>query len=151
MIRAIRHVAVATALALMLTGGTATAQKTGGVLGVHLWDSPPHLSMIDGVNPLAARTLMPMFNNLVMFDQHVKQSRLDAIVPDLATSWSWNEDGTAVTFRLRHGVKWHDGRPFTANDVKCTWDLILDKGPEKLRSNTLLLVQEPRAGHNKRR
>ena len=81
MIRAIRHVAVATALALMLTGGTATAQKTGGVLRVHLWDSPPHLSMIDGVNPLAARTLMPMFNNLVMFDQHVKQSRLDAIVP----------------------------------------------------------------------
>jgi peptide/nickel transport system substrate-binding protein len=78
---------------------------------------------------------MPVFNNLVMFDQHTKQSRLDAIVPDLATSWTWNEDGTAVTFRLRHGVKWHDGRSFTANDVKCTWDLILDAGPEKLRIN----------------
>jgi len=102
---------------------------------VHVWDSPPNLSMLEGVNPLAARTMMPVFNNLVMFDQHAKQSRLDAIVPDLATRWEWNEDGTAVTFWLRHGVKWHDGRPFTANDVKCTWDLILDKAPERLRQN----------------
>ena len=135
MIRAIRRVAAATVLALVVTGGTATAQKSGGILRVHLWDSPPNLSMLEGVNPLAARTMMPVFNNLVMFDQHAKQSRLDAIVPDLATRWAWNEEGTAVTFWLRHGVKWHDGRPFTANDVKCTWDLILDKAPERLRQN----------------
>src|SRR6516164_11041873 len=83
MIRAITQVAAATALALALTGGTAAAQKTGGVLRVHLWDSPPNLSVLDGVNPLGARALMPVFNNLVMFDQHAKQSRLDAIVPDL--------------------------------------------------------------------
>ena len=136
MIRAVRHVAVATALALVLTWGTATAQqKPGGVLRVHLWDSPPTMSVLDGVNPLAARALMPVFNNLVMFDQHAKQSRLEAIVPDLAASWAWNEDGTELTFRLRHGVKWHDGRPFGAADVKCTWDLILDTSPDKLRAN----------------
>jgi peptide/nickel transport system substrate-binding protein len=136
MIRTIGRVAAATALALVLTGGTASAQKVGGVLRVHLWDSPPNLSVLEGVNPLAARTLMPVFNNLVMFDQHAKQSRLDTIIPDLATSWTWNEDGTELTFRLRHGVRWHDGRPFTANDVRCTWDLILDKGSDKLRANT---------------
>jgi len=136
MIRAIRHIAAATALALALAGGTAAAQKAGGVLRVHLWDSPPNMSVLDGVNPLGARTLMSVFNSLVMFDQHAKQSRLDAIVPDLATSWTWSEDGTELTFRLRHGVRWHDGRPFTANDVKCTWDLMLDTAPEKLRVNT---------------
>jgi peptide/nickel transport system substrate-binding protein len=135
MIRVIRDIATSAALALVLTGGTAAAQKAGGVLRVHLWDSPPNLSMFDGANPLAARTMMPVFNNLAIVDQHAKQSRLDAIVSDLATSWSWNEDGTQLTFRLRRGVKWHDGRPFTANDVKCTWDLILDKGPDKLRVN----------------
>ena len=101
MIRAIRHFAIATALAFMFTGGAATAQKVGGVLRVHLWDSPPNLSMLDGANPLAARTLMPVFNNLVMFDQHAKQSRIETIVPDLAASWAWNEDGTELTFRLK--------------------------------------------------
>jgi len=57
------------------------------------------------------------------------------IVPDLASDWSWDEDRTALTFRLRQGVKWHDGKPFTAKDVKCTWDLLQGKSTEKLRLN----------------
>ena len=71
--------------------------------------------------------IMGMFNNLVMFDQHVAQNSLQSIVPDLATDWSWDEEGTELTFHLRQGVKWHDGKPFTAQDVKCTWDLWLEK------------------------
>src|SRR5204863_9917972 len=58
-----------------------------------------------------------------------------SIVPDLATSWSWNEEGTELTFPLRQRVKWHDGKPFTAADVKCTWDLLTGKASEKLRVN----------------
>ena len=50
-------------------------------------------------------------------------------------SWSWSEDGTELTFALRQGVKWHDGKPFTARDVKCTWDLLMDTGSDKLRIN----------------
>jgi peptide/nickel transport system substrate-binding protein len=65
----------------------------------------------------------------------VKQNSLQSIVPDLATGWSWNEDGTALTLPLRQGVKWHDGKPFTARDVGCTWDLILEKSTDKLRVN----------------
>ena len=57
--------------------------------------------------------MMAVFNNLVIFDQHVPQNSLQSIVPDLATGWSWNEDGTELTFRLREGVRWHDGQPFT--------------------------------------
>ena len=59
-----------------------------------------------------------------MFDQHEAQNSLDTIVPDLATSWSWSEDETELTFKLREGVKWHDGKPFTARDVKCTFDML---------------------------
>ena len=61
--------------------------------------------------------MMGVFNNLVMFDQHVPQNSLQSIVPDLATGWSWNEDGTELILPLRQGVTWHDGRPFTAKDV----------------------------------
>src|SRR5580704_2558896 len=37
--------------------------------------------------------------------------------------------------RTCHGVKWHDGRPFTAKDVECTWDLLTGRGNDKLRIN----------------
>jgi peptide/nickel transport system substrate-binding protein len=56
-------------------------------------------------------------------------------VPDLATSWSWNEEGIELTFPLRQGVRWHDGKPFTAKDVKCTWDMLAGKSSDKLRLN----------------
>jgi len=45
--------------------------------------------------------MMGVFNNLVVFDQHVKQNSLQSIVPDLATAWAWSEDGTELTFQLR--------------------------------------------------
>ena len=45
-----------------------------------------------------------------------------AIAPMLAESWSPNDDGSEWTFKLRAGVKWHDGTPFTADDVVATID-----------------------------
>jgi peptide/nickel transport system substrate-binding protein len=84
---------------------------------------------------LAERSMMAVFNNLVMFDQHVPQNSMQSIVPDLATGWTWNDDGTELTFPLRQGVTWHDGKPFTAKDVACTWDLLTGKSPETLRVN----------------
>jgi peptide/nickel transport system substrate-binding protein len=83
----------------------------------------------------AIMPMMGVFNNLVLYDQHVAQNSLRSITPELATSWSWNEDGTELTFKLRQGVKWHDGKPFTAQDVKCTYDLLLGRAEEKLRLN----------------
>jgi len=40
-----------------------------------------------------------------------------------------------LSFKLHQGVRWHDGKPFTARDVKCTWDLLLGKATDKLRVN----------------
>jgi peptide/nickel transport system substrate-binding protein len=134
----LRAAAAAVALLIaILGGGTAFAQKPAGILKMYSLHSPPSMSMLDGPNPIAQRTTMEVFNNLAMFDQHVKQNSLQSIVPDLATGWSWNEDGTALTLPLRHGVKWHDGKPFTAKDVRCTWDLLLEKSSDKLRVNSL--------------
>src|ERR1700719_2497982 len=116
-------------------GGTAMAQKQGGILRIYHRDSPASMSIHEEGTYSVIAPMMPVFNNLVLFDQHVPQNSLASIVPELATSWAWNEDGTALTFKLRHGVKWHDGKPFTAADVKCTWDLLLDHAKDKFRIN----------------
>ena len=49
-------------------------------------------------------------------------------LPNLAESWEYNEDGTEVTVKLREGVKWSDGAPFTSADVEFYWnDVMLDE------------------------
>jgi peptide/nickel transport system substrate-binding protein len=122
-------------LIAMVTRGAAFAQKPGGILRMSHFDSPASMSMHEEATGAVNRPMMGVFNNLVMFDQHVAQNSMGSIVPDLATGWSRNEEGTELTLPLRHDVKWHDGRPFTAKDVKCTWDLLTGKSAEKLRLN----------------
>jgi len=131
-----RVLAAATLLVLAMSfGGAASAQKPGGVLIMSHFDSPASMSMHEEATAAANRPMMGVFNNLVMYKQDVPQNSLQSIVPDLATNWSWNEEGTELTFPLRQGVKWHDGKPFTAQDVKCTWDMLTGKSADKLRLN----------------
>src|SRR5215472_4558201 len=122
-------------LVALLATAPASAQKASGILKMYTVDSPASMSILEEATVVAERPMMGVFNNLVMYDQRAKQNSLQSIVPDLATSWSWNEDGTELIFPLRLGVKWHDGKPFTAKDVKCTWDLLTGKASEKLRVN----------------
>ena len=114
---------------------SALAQKSGGVLRVPHFDSPASVSLHEESTVAANRPGMGIFNNLILFKQDEPKNSMQAIVPELATGWSWNEEGTELTFPLRNGVKWHDGRPFTAADVKCTWDLLTGRSAEKLRIN----------------
>ena len=102
---------------LVATIVPAVAQKQGGTLRVYNSSNPPSLS-IHEEGTIA--TMMPMasvFNNLVLSDQTKPTSGPDTVTPDLAESWSYNDDRTELTFKLRQGVKWHDGKPFTAKDV----------------------------------
>src|SRR6267378_933134 len=122
-------------LIAMSLAGTAFAQKQGGVLRMSHFDSPASMSLHEEATAAANRPMMGVFNNLVMYKQDVPQNSMQSIVPDLAVSWSWSEDGTELTFPLREGVRWHDGKPFTANDVKCTWDMLSGKSDEKPRLN----------------
>jgi peptide/nickel transport system substrate-binding protein len=122
-------------LLVVAAGAPASAQKPGGILKMYSPDSPASMSIHEEATFVAEGPMMGVFNNLLMFDQHVKQNSLDSIGPDLATGWSWNEDGTDLTLPLRQSVRWHDGRPFTAKDVVCTWDLLTGKTSEKLRVN----------------
>jgi peptide/nickel transport system substrate-binding protein len=136
MMRKLARLAAAAAVTVAcLAAESAFAQKAGGVLQVAHRDSPASMSTLEEVTISTVAPMMAVFNNLVIFDQHVPQNTLQSIVPDLATGWSWNEDGTELTFRLREGVRWHDGQPFNAKDVQCTWDMLLGNSGTKFRIN----------------
>jgi len=135
MMRYLGAFAMAAPLLVAVAAEPALAQKAGGILKMYSPDSPASMSIHEEATFVAEGPMMGVFNNLVMFDQHVKQNSLASIVPDLATGWSWNEDGTELTLPLRDGVRWHDGKPFTAKDVQCTVDLLTGKSSEKLRVN----------------
>jgi peptide/nickel transport system substrate-binding protein len=66
-----------------------------------------------------AHPLTQIYNNLVRKDI---PSGFKSIIPDLAERWEVSSDGKAYTFFLRNGVKWHDGSPFTADDVMATFE-----------------------------
>jgi peptide/nickel transport system substrate-binding protein len=61
-----------------------------------------------------------VYNGLVKYDKDLN------VVGDLAKSWEVSPDGLTITFHLRHGVRWHDGAPFTAEDVLFGFQTITD-------------------------
>ncbi len=67
-----------------------------------------------------------VFVTRVLFNGLTKWGKDSRWVGDLAESWEVSADGLTWTFRLRRGVKWHDGRDFTADDVKFTYDIVLN-------------------------
>ena len=128
---------VAVVLLAMAAPGNAHAQepKKGGILRIHHRDSPTNASVHESATVSAVVPFMPMFNNLVRFNQHAERNTLETIEPELASSWAWSADNLRLTMKLREGVKWHDGKPFTAKDVVCTFDLLQERGTDRFRSN----------------
>jgi peptide/nickel transport system substrate-binding protein len=119
----------------MFSAEVALAQKSGGVLKAYHRGTPPSGSIHEEATNSTVAPYMGVFNNLIMYDQAKALESMDTIIPDLATKWSWNSDKTKLTFTLRKGVKFHDGKPFTAKDVVCTWNLVLGNSKPKLRKN----------------
>src|SRR6202048_4850377 len=113
MTRRLKALAAASGLTVAsLLATTAFAQKPGGVLRIHHQDSPASMSIHEEATYSTVVPMMGVYNNLVMYKQDEPQNSLQSIVPDLATSWSWSEDGTELSFKLRQGVRWHDGKRF---------------------------------------
>ena len=127
----------AAALVASLVAGTvpAAAQKSGGTLRIYNTTQPPSASIHEESTIATNMPFMAVFNNLVRFDDAKPRNGFDTIVPELAESWAWDATGTELTVKLRTGVTWHDGKPFTAKDVQCTWHRLNGKEPEYLRRN----------------
>ena len=126
--------ALAATLGLLLTVACAGADRDEGP-AVGGADGPPATGDILVEGSIGdASNLIPLlatdntshsisgliFNGLVKYDRDLN------VVGDLAESWEISKNGLVITFRLRKGVRWHDGTPFTADDVLFTYRLTVD-------------------------
>ena len=115
-----RRAALLSGAGLMLAGTApvssalaqaAAAPRRGGVLTVHLGSEQrilnPALRASTGVYIITSKIIEPLVDLGT-------SGRPEGV---LATSWDASEDGKTITFKLREGVKWHDGKPFTSADV----------------------------------
>ena len=80
-----------------------------------------------------------IFNGLIKYDKDIR------IVGDLAESWEISKDGLVITFHLRKGVRWHDGRPFTAADVLYTYQVTVDPKTPTAYAGDFLKVKKAEA------
>ncbi len=116
----------AAACVLIIATGNALAQEKpryGGELVFPVPSEPPsydaHREQTFGViHPVA-----PHYNGLLRFDPTDPTGTKPA--PDLAESWTVSSDGLVYTFKLRQGVKFHDGNEMTSKDVKASYDKII--------------------------
>src|SRR5713226_4385888 len=126
--------ALALAVALVAAGCSASSQPSGsaapsaatplvgGTVTIPIGADPT-------LNPWSPNAFVEsLFINRVIFEGLTKPGKDLAPAPDLATSWTIAPDGLSWTFKLRDGVKWSDGKPFSADDVAFTFnDVVLKK------------------------
>jgi len=107
--------------------------KYGGVLVTSPLSATPSLSPHEESTIATVQQASPCFNNLVYYDPTKKVESGDTIIPELAEKWSWQDNYRNLVFFLRHDVKWHDGKPFTSQDVKYTFDMVRGAPEAKAR------------------
>ena len=115
---------------LMSGGARALAEangespRYGGILLANNWEPIPfydmHQTSFGGVYVITA----PAYNGLLASSPYDPLAL--EIIPDLARTWELSDSGATVTFHLAEGVKWHDGQPFSSEDVKWTIERIKD-------------------------
>ncbi len=113
----------------------------GGTLIVAIDPEPSSLTATFN-NQYSNRTISAnIFDGLLRYDDNYQPQ------PNLAESWSVSPDGKSITFKLRPGVKWHDGQPFTSEDVRYSalevWKKVHSRGRSTFA--TLTDVETPNA------
>ncbi len=112
--------AMTAVLAAALVAPGAGAQDKGDLV-VGVTSDPDTLFPWKATQFQAFALLGLVYDSLVEFDQDLN------VVPAIAESWDVSDDGMAITFNIREGVTFHDGKPLTSADVKASLDAILDE------------------------
>ncbi|MBA2556614.1 MAG: ABC transporter substrate-binding protein [Chloroflexi bacterium] len=99
--------------------GTDAATGGGGTLVVAIDSDPGHLNPAITTSGATHTASELIYNGLVELGPELEP------LPELAESWTVEEDGAVYRFKLRDGVTWHDGEPFTSADVKFSFEEVL--------------------------
>src|SRR6516162_5141574 len=108
--------------------------KYGGILTYMIpADSPPSFDAHREATYATIHSAAPFYSTLIRINPYNPSSTTD-FVCDLCTEMPKpTDDGKTYTFKIREGVKWHDGSPLTADDVAASWNKIIDP-PEGVTS-----------------
>lgn len=113
----------------------------GGILTVALWPAPTYLNSAVSAGGIESIIGPKLSDGLLTYDYDMTPR------PQLAESWSVSEDGLRVTFKLRSGVKWHDGAEFTSRDVAFTmmevWKVFHGRGRTTFANITGVETPDP--------
>ena len=120
----------------LLDAASAQGTRGAGTLRVGLDADPPNLDPHRSTAAVDRQVYQNLFDKLLDTDDNLQ------IVPMLVASWSISKDGKTVTFKLRQGVKFHDGTPFDANAVKYNFDRMQDPKFPSARRSEVLPVQK---------
>src|SRR5713101_3843166 len=102
-------------------GGAAETPRRGGVLLAAIAADAPSLDPHQENTFATIQPTSPLYSTLLQIDPY----NYPNVIGDLATEWNIAPDGLTYTFKLRHGVRFHDGSPLTSADVKTSYDKIL--------------------------
>lgn len=95
--------------------------RRGGTLAFEVSAEPPSFDAHREATFALIHPTRPHYNLLVKFDPQ----EYPKVVPDLAESWTVSSDGRAYTFKIRRGVRFHDGSLLTSRDIKASYDKII--------------------------
>ena len=107
----------------------AETPRRGGVLLAVIGADPPSLDPHQESTFANIQLVAPLYSTLVQIDPY----SFPKIIGDVATEWKVTPDGLTYTFKIRQGIRFHDGSPLTAADVKATYDKIVFP-PDAVRS-----------------
>ena len=134
----------------VLTCGPAAAQKSGGILRIEHIDNPPSASIHEEGTASVVIPFMAMFNNLVLYDQHMPQHGMDSIRPELATAWAWTTPGRCSPSRCgRREVARRQAVHRRRREVHLgSW--LASRRQEAAQEPARGLVHQPGEGHRQR-
>lgn len=115
-----------------------SAKPDPNTLVMIIESSPTNLDPRVGLDAQSERIDQLLFDDLLTRDEHLN------VQPGLAESWDIPDPRTYI-FHLHHGVRFHDGRPLTARDVKWTFDSLLHGKIRSTKSSTYRLVDQVEA------